>query len=302
MTGTLWAVVGATGTGKTALSLALAEQLAASGRAAEIVNADAMQVYRGMDIGTAKVHPTDRRGIKHHLFDVLDPSQEATVAWYQATARACVAEIHNRGHDAIVVGGSGLYVSSLIFDFQFPPRDEALRASLERELAELGVAALANRLRELDPDAAATIDARNGRRVVRALEVAALGESAHGTLPTTPQYWRATTRTIAVHTERAELVLRLDQRVEKMWSDGLLDEVRGLIPHGIEHGKTASRAIGYAQALAQLSGQMTQEEAIAETQALTRRYARRQVSWFKRYPNIEWISSPDPGLITPHPG
>jgi tRNA dimethylallyltransferase len=301
VTGSLWAIVGATGTGKTALSLALAEQLAASGRTAEIVNADAMQLYRGMNIGTAKLAPAHRRGIVHHLFDALEPSQEATVAWYQPTARALITEIHERGHDAIVVGGSGLYVSSLIFDFQFPPRDEALRATLERELTELGVAALAQRLRALDPVAAAAVDSRNGRRVVRALEVAALGERAHGSLPQVPEYWRMRTRTIAVHAERADLVRRLDRRVEQMWSDGILDEVRALIPHGIEHGKTASRAIGYAQALAQLAGEKTEAEAIAETQALTRRYARRQVSWFKRYPDIEWIASPDPELISPQP-
>ena len=235
MTGTLWALVGATGSGKTALSLALAEQLADSGRTAEIVNADAMQLYKGMNIGTAKLHPADRRGISHHLFEALEPSQEATVAWYQPIARSVITEIHERGHDAIVVGGSGLYVSSLIFNFQFPPRDEALRASLERELVEVGVAALAQRLHALDPAAAAAVDSRNGRRVVRALEVAALGQRAHGVLPTAPEYWHPHTRTIAVHTERAELVARLDRRVEQMWSDGLLQEVRGLMPHGIEH-------------------------------------------------------------------
>ncbi|UOQ60520.1 tRNA (adenosine(37)-N6)-dimethylallyltransferase MiaA [Leucobacter rhizosphaerae] len=289
----LWAIVGATGTGKSALSLDLVEALAARGRAAEIVNADAMQFYRGMDIGTAKLPVPERRGIPHHLFDVLDPTEEATVAWFQPAARACVADIQARGADAILVGGSGLYVSSAIFDFRFRPRDHALRAALETELETLGVGALFTRLQELDPAAAAAVDARNGRRVVRALELHALGESATGALPEEPTVWQPGTRILGVRAERAELVERLDRRVEGMWADGLLDEVRGLIPRGIERGPTASRAIGYAQALAQLAGRQPQAEAIAETQALTRRYARRQVSWFKRYTDVEWLDAPE---------
>ncbi len=297
MTGTLWAIVGATGTGKTALSLDLAERLAESARPAEIVNADAMQFYRGMDIGTAKIAPADRRGIPHHLFDVLTPREEATVAWYQPTARSVIEQILSRGHDAILIGGSGLYVSSVIFDFRFPPRDEAVRAQLESELSDLGVDRLFQRLQAVDPAAAAVVDPRNGRRVVRALELAALGASAHGSLPAAPEYWHPATRTVGVHVERSQLVTRLDRRVEQMWADGLLEEVRALLPDGIEHGKTASHAIGYAQALAQLAGTLTADEAIAQTQALTRRYARRQVSWFTRYPHIEWLSEPDPEQI-----
>ena len=291
---TLWAVVGATGTGKSELSLDLAERLGARGRSAEIVNADAMQVYRGMDIGTAKLSVAARRGIPHHLFDVLDPREEATVAWYQIAARGAIEQIHSRGADAILVGGSGLYVSSVLFDFAFPPRDEALRATLEEAATRDGVAPLLARLRELAPDVADAVDARNPRRVVRALEVALLGGDARVTLPEAPQLWYqpgpAATRLVGVHVERAELVARLDRRVERMWAEGLLEEVRALTAHGLGEGVTASRAIGYAQAAAELEGRLSQSEAIAETQALTRRYARRQVSWFKRYAAVEWLN------------
>ena len=288
----LWAVVGATGTGKTALSLDLAEALVARGRAAEIVNADAMQLYRGMDIGTAKLPESERRGIPHHLFDVLEVTDDAAVAWYQDAARTAIREIHGRGADAVLVGGSGLYVSSVLFDFRFPPRDELLRARLEAELDAHGPGALYARLRELDPATAAKVDPRNGRRVVRALEVLELGERTHGAvLPSEPVLWHAVTRIFGVAVPRDELVVRLDTRVEGMWRDGILDEVRALRAEGLERGVTARRAIGYAQALAQLSGEMTEGEAIAETQALTRRYARRQVSWFRRYDALRWVES-----------
>jgi tRNA dimethylallyltransferase len=288
----LWAVVGATGTGKTALSLDLAEALAARGRPAEIVNADAMQLYRGMDIGTAKLPEGERRGIPHHLFDVLEVTDDAAVAWYQDAARTAIREIHGRGADAVLVGGSGLYVSSVLFDFRFPPRDELLRARLEAELDAHGPGALYARLREIDPATAAKVDPRNGRRVVRALEVLELGERTHGAvLPEEPVLWHDATRIFGVAVPRDQLVARLDARVEGMWRDGILDEVRALRAEGLERGVTARRAIGYAQALAQLSGEMTEGEAIAETQALTRRYARRQVSWFRRYDALRWVES-----------
>ncbi|WP_214465983.1 tRNA (adenosine(37)-N6)-dimethylallyltransferase MiaA [Microbacterium flavescens] len=287
----LWAVVGATGTGKTALSLDLAETIAERGGRAEIVNADAMQLYRGMDIGTAKLPEADRRGIPHHLFDVLDVTADAAVAWYQATARATIDQIHARGADAILVGGSGLYVSSVLFDFRFPPRDAAVRARLEAELDADGPGALFARLRALDPATAERVDPRNGRRVVRALEVLELGERTHGAvLPDEPVLWRYETRVVGVALPRDELVARLDARVEAMWREGLLGEVETLRAAGLERGVTARRAIGYAQALAQLYGTMTEAEAIAETQALTRRYARRQVSWFKRYKDVTWVA------------
>ncbi|KIP53700.1 tRNA (adenosine(37)-N6)-dimethylallyltransferase MiaA [Leucobacter komagatae] len=292
---TLWAVVGATGTGKSEASLDLAERLAAAtGEQPEIVNADAMQLYRGMDIGTAKLPEGERRGIRHHLFDAFEPHEEATVARYQPEARARIAEILASGADAILVGGSGLYVSSVVFDFQFPPRDEAVRAGLEADLESSGVASLVERLRALAPDVADAVDKRNPRRVVRALEVALLGGDARVTLPSEPEHWSAgdahdATRILGVACAREVLTERLDRRVEGMWAGGMLSEVRGLLPKGLEQGKTASRAIGYAQALAQLRGELSESDAIAETQALTRRYARRQVSWFKRYPAVHWI-------------
>lgn len=288
---TLFVVVGATGTGKTAISLDLAEVLADAGRGAEIVNCDAMQLYRGMNIGTAKLSEASRRGVPHHLFDSLEVTEEATVAWYQPTARALISDILQSGKHAILVGGSGLYVSSVIFDFQFPPRDEKLRATLEADLEAHGVEHLLDRLRSLDEVTAGLVDNRNPRRVVRALEVALLGGDAQVTLPTEPALWQSTTRLIGVRSERSALVGHLDARVETMWQEGLLDEVSALIPLGLERGKTASRAIGYHQALAQLRGECTEEVAIEETKALTRRYARRQVSWFKRYQKMEWIDT-----------
>ena len=289
----LWVIVGATGTGKSDLALDLAEALISRGTPAEIVNADAMQLYRGMDIGTAKVPPAERRGIPHHLFDVRDVTQEAAVAWYQPLARTAVSSIHDRGSDAILVGGSGLYVSSVVYDFQFPPRDEELRARLEAELEASGIAGLLQRLRALDPATADRIDVRNSRRVIRALEVLEQGSATHGAaLPAEPRLWHPQTRLLGVHVDRGPLVERLDARVETMWRHGLIDEVSSLRDAGLESGATARRAIGYAQALGQIEGRLTQAEAIAETQALTRRYARRQVSWFKRYADLEWCHPP----------
>ncbi|WP_426183602.1 tRNA (adenosine(37)-N6)-dimethylallyltransferase MiaA [Microbacterium sp. TWP3-1-2b2] len=291
----LWVIVGATGTGKSDLALEVADNLRRAGNPAEIVNADAMQLYRGMDIGTAKLPTGDRRGIPHHLFDVRDVTEEAAVAWYQPLARAAVDDIHSRGGDAILVGGSGLYISSVIFDFRFPPRDAEVRERLERELETHGAAALFARLSEADAATAARIDPKNGRRVVRALEVLEQGEKTHGAaLPDAPELWHPLTRILGVHVDRSDLVERLDRRVVSMWANGMLDEVQQLRQHGLEQGVTARRAIGYAQALAQLNGEMTEAEAIAATQSLTRRYARRQVSWFKRYPGLTWVT---PGIV-----
>jgi tRNA dimethylallyltransferase len=290
-------VGGATGTGKSDLALDLAQRLRSAGNPAEIVNADAMQLYRGMDIGTAKLTLDERRGIPHHLFDVREVTEEAAVAWYQPLARTAVQEIHERGGDAILVGGSGLYVSSVIFDFRFPPRDAVVRARLEAELDQLGAGALFDRLREKDPVTAERIDPKNGRRIVRALEVLEQGGATHGAaLPEAPELWHPCTRILGLHVDRPELVQRLDRRAARMWQTGMLDEVAQLRKDGFERGVTASRAIGYAQALAQLRGEKTEQDAIAETQALTRRYARRQVSWFKRYPGIEWVE-PDAARV-----
>lgn len=289
------AIVGATGTGKTELSLDVAQALAQQGVTAEIVNADAMQLYVGMNIGTAKLPATQRRGIPHHMFDVLDVTTEAAVADYQLHARHIIEEIHSRGNIAILVGGSGLYVSSVLFDFEFPGHDDQVREDLESEYEREGIKPLFARLKQLAPEAAERIDPQNSRRVIRALEVLEVtGSTASlGTLPEETRYWKPAV-IIGLAEDREVLVKRLDVRVERMWEEGLLDEVESLIPLGIEQGITARRAIGYAQALAQLAGEMTQEEAIAVTQSITRRYARRQVSWFKRYADIVWLPAGDP--------
>ncbi|WP_431280449.1 tRNA (adenosine(37)-N6)-dimethylallyltransferase MiaA [Leifsonia poae] len=292
------AIVGPTGTGKTDLSLTLAERLRDQGRSAEVVNADAMQLYRGMDIGTAKISPSEWRGVPHHLFDVLDVTDEATVARYQPQARDAIEDILDRGAVPILVGGSGLYVSSVIFDFRFPGTDPVLREQLEADLVTHGPGILYQRLLQVDPAAAANIGSSNGRRLVRALEVVALtGEPVSASLPDEPVPWRPVT-VLGLNAPREELTARLDARVERMWERGLLDEVESLIPRGLERGVTASRAIGYAQALAELRGELTRADAIAQTQQLTRRYARRQVSWFKRYPGIHWLAYDDPALGT----
>ncbi|GAA0992005.1 tRNA (adenosine(37)-N6)-dimethylallyltransferase MiaA [Subtercola frigoramans] len=291
------AVVGATGTGKSELSLDIAERLAAAGQSAEIINADAMQLYRGMDIGTAKLSLDERRGIPHHMLDVLDVTAEGSVAAYQADARAAIEGVLERHAVPILVGGSGLYVSSVIFDFQFPVRDARVRARLEQDLADNGIGMLYRRLVEADPESASAIGQHNGRRIVRALEVIELtGVPVSGQLPDQPVAWRPST-ILALRHPRDLLVERLDRRVEKMWAKGLVDEVEALVPHGLEQGVTASRAIGYAQALAQLHGTLSQEEAIADAQALTRRYARRQVSWFRRYRDAVWLDADDPNLL-----
>lgn len=291
----LVAIVGATGTGKSELSLDLAEALAVRGRPAEIVNADAMQFYRGMDIGTAKLAPESRRGIPHHLLDVLAPSEEASVADYQVDARAAIREIQSRGVVPIMVGGSGLYVSSVLYDFRFPGTDAEIRVRLETELAELGSGFLYRRLKALDPAAAVAIGPHNGRRLVRALEVIELtGEPFGSGLPDDAAYWTPTV-TIGLRAPREQLVPRLNARVEHMWASGLVEEVRNLGPDGL--GVTASRAIGYAQALAQMRGDLSEREAIEQTATLTRKYARRQVSWFKRYSRLHWLDYDDPALL-----
>ncbi|NUT59212.1 MAG: tRNA (adenosine(37)-N6)-dimethylallyltransferase MiaA [Agromyces sp.] len=290
---TLIAIVGATGTGKSDFALDLAEAFGRVGRVAEVVNADAMQLYRGMDIGTAKLPPEARRGVPHHLLDVLDVTQEASVAAYQPEARATVDDIVARDGVALLVGGSGLYVSSVIHDFRFPGTDAAIRARLESELAELGPGLLHARLRAIDAETAGSVDAQNGRRIVRALEVIELtGEPKAARLPDEPVPWREH-RIVHLRSDRARLVERLDTRVERMWRDGLVDEVEALVPHGLERGITARKAIGYAQALAELHGRMSRDDAVAETQQLTRTYARRQVGWFRRYADATTIDADD---------
>jgi len=290
----LVAIVGATGTGKSALSLDLAEKLGARGRSAEVINADAMQLYRGMDVGTAKLAPGERRGIHHHLLDVLDPTEEASVARYQADARAAIAGITARGAMPILVGGSGLYVSSVLWDFRFPGTDPEVRERLENELDTVGPGILFRRLAEVDPAAAEAIGPHNGRRIVRALEVVELtGEPFGSGLPDETTL-SMPTAIIGLTAPRDELVQGLDARVDGMWQNGLLDEAAALAERGL--GVTAARAIGYAQAIAQLRGELSDVEAIEQTKVLTRKYARRQVSWFRRYP-ATLFAHDDPGLV-----
>jgi len=278
----LIAVVGATGTGKSEVALSVAERLRASGRPAEVVNADAMQLYRGMDIGTAKLSLDERRGIPHHQLDVLDVTDEASVAAYQRGARADVERITSDGGSAVLVGGSGLYVSAVLFDLAFPGTDPELRAELEREHAEQGPEALLARLRALDPAAAADVDARNPRRLIRAVEIASRSEVVTPRLPSAPAVWRPA-RVLHLHRDRSELVGSLHDRAARMFRSGLVDEVDALRAEGLEHGRTARAAIGYSQALDVLHGRATEAEAVEATAIATRKYARRQVSWFKRY-------------------
>jgi tRNA dimethylallyltransferase len=284
----LIAVVGATGTGKSDLAVAIAERLQETGDSAEVVNADAMQLYRGMDVGTAKLPLAERHGIRHRMLDVLDVTAEASVAAYQSEARTAIDAITRDGGVAILAGGSGLYVSSVLHDLDFPGTDPELRARLEDELATHGKSALLERLRLLDPAAATTIDAQNGRRLVRALEVASRADVVRPSLPTAPRVWRPS-RVLHLTRTRESLVPALHDRAARMFANGLVDEVEGLLDAGLERGRTASRAIGYSQALDVLRGRSTTADAIESTGIATRKYARRQVSWFKRYQDAETI-------------
>jgi tRNA dimethylallyltransferase len=254
-----------------------------------------MQLYRGMDIGTAKLTVAQRRGIPHHLLDVLEISDESTVADYQARARSIIDDILARGAVPLLVGGSGLYVSSVLWNFRFPGTDAGIRAALESQLEARGPGILYQRLLDLDPQAAHAIGPHNGRRLVRALEVIELtGEPFGSGLPDDDHLWRPVT-IVGLQSPREVLVPRLDARVERMWADGLLDEVSSLDRERL--GVTAARAIGYAQAFAQLDGRLSREEAIEQAAALTRRYARRQVGWFRRYPHAHWFDADAPGLV-----
>jgi tRNA dimethylallyltransferase len=286
------AIVGATGTGKSDLALDIAVHLISTGQPAEIVNADASQLYKGMDIGTAKVPVSERRGIPHHMLDVLDVTAEGSVAQFQIDARAAIDDIEARGATAILVGGSGLYVWSVLFDFEFPGTDAEIRERLEQRLESEGIGALAADLERLDPEAYEGIDVRNARRLVRALEVVELTGKPFGSgLGAEQRPWLEHTM-IGLRVPRDELTARLDSRAQAMFDNGLVEEVRGLIPLGIEKGVTASRAIGYAQAIGVIHGTMSVSDAVDETSALTRRFARRQVSWFTRNPNIHWFDAP----------
>jgi len=293
----LLAVVGPTGTGKSDLALNLVEALAARGERAEIVNCDSMQFYRGMDIGTAKLALDERRGIQHHLLDWLEVRDESTAAEYQTVARELIEKLQGAGIRPILVGGSMLYIAAVLNNFDFPERDEQLRAELEAELIEVGVSAMYRKLLALDPDTASRIDASNPRRIIRALEIVTItGEPFAAALPEVPEAWIPSVQ-IGLRAEREILVPRLAKRAELMWQRGLLAEVEALIPSGIREGKTSSRAIGYAQALAQLDGQLTQEQAVEQTALLTSRYARRQMSWFRRDKRINWLEHDAENLL-----
>lgn len=289
----LIAVVGPTGAGKSDLGLAIVDQIIASGGRAEIVNSDSMQFYRGMDIGTAKLSMDERRGIKHHLIDWLEITDESTAAEYQAVARPLIKELQAQGITPVLVGGSMLYIAAVLNNFEFPARDAELRLQLEADLEEHGPHEMHRRLKALDPVAASRIIPENGRRSVRAIEIITLtGEPFAAALPDEPEDWQPVLE-IGVNGSRDDLVLRLEQRVHKMWQLGLVEEARELIPHGIREGKTSSRAIGYSQALAQIDGDFTEAEAIADTVRLTQKYARRQMSWFRRDNRIQWLDYQD---------
>ena len=285
------AVVGPTATGKSDLGVALALALAG-----EVVNADASQLYRGMDVGTAKLPPAERRGVPHHQLDVLDVREEATVAAYQAAARPDLEAVRARGRVPVVVGGSGLYVRALLDRMEIPPTDAGVRARWEAELEREGPEALHARLAAVDPVAARAIQPRNGRRVVRALEVVELtGRPFSATMPAR-EHVRPTV-VLGLRADREVLDARIARRAEDMWRSGLVEEVRGLVGRGLREGRTASRAVGYAQALRQLDGELTQEEAVADTVVATRRLARRQERWFGPDPRVVWLEHDAPDLL-----
>jgi tRNA dimethylallyltransferase len=291
------AVVGPTAAGKSSLALRLALELTEAGRPAEIVNADSMLLYRGMDIGTAKPTQAERALVPHHLIDVLDVTQTATVAEFQARARDALVACRERGAVPILVGGSALYVRAVLDDFRFPGTDPELRAGLEAELAERGPGALHARLSQLDPAAAAAILPRNGRRVVRALEVIALtGGPFSASLPE-HRYLLPDVGQVGIDIDRAALDARIAARVDAMWAAGFVAEVEGLIGRGLRDGLTASRALGYAQILRFLDGELTEVQAQAETIARTRKFARRQDSWFRRDPRIIWFDARRADLV-----
>jgi tRNA dimethylallyltransferase len=289
----LIAVVGPTGAGKSDLGLSIVEQIIAAGGKAEIVNSDSMQFYRGMDIGTAKLSLAERRGVQHHLLDWLEITDESTAAEYQAVARPLIEELQSQEITPVLVGGSMLYVAAVLNNFEFPARDADLRRQLEADLEEYGPHEMHRRLNELDPIAASRIIPQNGRRSVRAIEIVTLtGEPFAAALPEEPENWQPVLE-IGVNGLRENLVQRLESRVNRMWQQGLVQEAESLIPFGIRDGKTSSRAIGYSQALSQIDGEFTEQEAIADTVRLTQKYARRQMSWFKRDERINWLDYQD---------
>jgi tRNA dimethylallyltransferase len=285
------AVVGPTATGKTALAVALAQRLGG-----EVVNADSMQLYRGMDIGTAKPDAAERDGVPHHLLDVWHVREPASVAAYRLLARAEIDRLRAAGTVPLLVGGSGLYVRAVLDELDFPGTDAAVRARLEAELAAVGAPALHDRLARLDPGAAAAVLPSNGRRIVRALEVVELtGGPFRASLPEPRPHYPA----VVLGLDRAAAALdeRVAARVDRMWVRGFVEEVAALAADGLREGPTASRALGYAQVLAQLDGTLTADEARERTVTATRRFVRRQRSWFRRDPDTSWLDAARPDLV-----
>jgi tRNA dimethylallyltransferase len=278
------AVVGATGAGKTGLALDLAERLDG-----EIVNTDAMAVYRGMDIGTAKPPEAERRGIPHHLLDLLDVTERLTVADFQGWARAAIEDVRSRGRTPVLVGGSALYTRAVLDRFEFPGTDPAVRRELEAELAAVGPAELHRRLNATDPEAAARILPENGRRIVRALEVIAItGRRYSASLPE-HTYEDPHTVQIGVDIDRPTLDPRIERRVRAMFEAGFVEEVRRLLDLGLAEGRTARTAIGYRQVASYLAGELTLEQATDGTAAATRRFSRRQDGWFRKDARVVWV-------------
>ena len=287
-------ICGATATGKSDIAIEIAQEIGA-----EIINADSMQLYRGMDIGTAKLPEGERGGIPHHLLDVLEVSQDSTVAWYQEQARAAITEIHSRGKDAVIVGGTGLYIKAILDDLNFPDTDPEVRAKLEAEAEEFGAASLFTRLEELDPAAALAIDRANTRRIIRALEVIEItGRPFTANLPREDSSRYPDALQFGLVMDREHLRERIDLRVDRMWDQGFVAEVDQLIAQGIREGSTAQRALGYAQIIAMRDGTMTEEAAKEDTKRASRQYARRQETWFSRDARIQWIAQHQPRLET----
>lgn len=287
-------ICGATATGKSDIAIQVANEIGG-----EIINADSMQLYRGMDIGTAKLPLPERGGIPHHLLDVLDVNQDSTVAWYQEQARTLITDIHERGKDVVIVGGTGLYIKAILDDLNFPDTDPEVRAKLEAEAETFGAASLFARLEELDPAAALAIDRANTRRIIRALEVIEItGQPFTANLPREDSSRYPDALQFGLVMDREHLRERIDIRVERMWDAGFVDEVDRLIAQGIKDGVTAQRALGYAQLIAMRDGTMTEEEAKEETKRATRQYARRQETWFSRDARIQWVAQHQPRLET----
>lgn len=283
-------LLGPTASGKSSLAVATARHLTREGHPAEVVNADSMLVYRGMDIGTAKPTLAERQAVPHHLIDILDVTQTATVADFQRLGRAAIADCHGRGVIPVVTGGSALYLRAVLDDFSFPGTDATLRAELEEELARVGAPELHQRLARLAPEAAQRILPGNGRRIVRALEVIALTGSYRASLPE-HRYAVPGAQTFGLRLDRAEMDRRIDARVDQMWQAGLVEEVQELVGRGLRQGRTASRALGYAQVLDYLDGLLTEDQARHLTKAGTRRFARKQLGWWRRDPRITWVDA-----------